>query len=94
LAVPTKKTERSGLSCPFTGVGRGAATLWVSTLASDAAAREVDGESKRVYRLYREEGLAMRRRKGKRFRAEARVLLALPARANQMWTMDLTIFVA
>jgi putative transposase len=54
----------------------------------------VDGESKRVYRLYREEGLAMRRRKGKRFRAEARVLLALPARANQMWTMDLTIFVA
>jgi putative transposase len=28
---------------------------------------------KRVYRLYRGEGLAMRRRKGKRFRAEARV---------------------
>lgn len=71
-----------------TGVGRGAATLWISTLASDAAAREVDGESKRVYRLYREEGLAMRRRKGKRFRAEARVPFALPARANQMWTMD------
>jgi putative transposase len=45
---------------------------------------------KRVYRLYREEGLAMRRRKGKRFRAEARVPLALPTRANQMWTMDFT----
>jgi putative transposase len=44
---------------------------------------------KRAYRLYRKEGLAMRRRKGKRFRAEARVPLALPARANQMWTMDL-----
>ena len=28
---------------------------------------------KRVYRLYREEGLAMRQRKSKRFRAEARV---------------------
>ena len=45
---------------------------------------------KRVYRLYREEGLAMRRRKGKRFRAEARIPLELPARANQMWTMDFT----
>jgi putative transposase len=45
---------------------------------------------KRVYRLYREEGLAMRRRKGKRFRAEARVPMALPTRANQMWTMDFT----
>jgi putative transposase len=45
---------------------------------------------KRVYRLYREEGLAMRQRKGKRFRAEARVPLVLPMRANQMWTMDFT----
>src|SRR5262245_42045945 len=45
---------------------------------------------KRVYRLYREEGLAMHRRKGKRFRAEKRVPLVLPARANQMWTMDFT----
>ena len=45
---------------------------------------------KRVYRLYQEEGLAMRRRKGKRFRAEARVGLVLPTRANQMWTMDFT----
>ena len=45
---------------------------------------------KRVYRLYREEGLAMRRKKGKRYRAEARVPLVLPAQANQMWTMDFT----
>ena len=45
---------------------------------------------KRVYRLYREEGLAMRRRKGKRFRAEARVPLLQPIRTNQMWTMDFT----
>jgi len=45
---------------------------------------------KRVYRLYREEGLAMRRRKRKRFRAEARVSLALPQTANEVWTMDYT----
>ena len=45
---------------------------------------------KRVYRLYGEEGLAVRRRKGKRFRAEVRVPLVAPARMNQMWTMDFT----
>lgn len=45
---------------------------------------------KRVYRLYREEGLAMRRRKRKRFRAEARVPLDLPKTANAVWTMDYT----
>jgi len=45
---------------------------------------------KRVYRLYREERLAMRQRKGKRFRAAARVPLVPPTRVNQMWTMDFT----
>src|SRR4029077_16273762 len=45
---------------------------------------------KRVYRLYREEGLAMQRRRRQRFRAEARVPLALPTRANEVWTMDYT----
>jgi len=45
---------------------------------------------KRVYRIYREEGLGMRRKKRKRFRAEARVPLVLPTRENQLWTMDFT----
>jgi putative transposase len=45
---------------------------------------------KRVYRIYQEEGLAMRRKKRKRFRSEARVPLVLPTRENRMWTMDFT----
>jgi hypothetical protein len=45
---------------------------------------------KRVYRIYLEEGLARRRKKRDRFRAEARVPLVLPTRQNQMWTMDFT----
>ena len=45
---------------------------------------------KRVYRIYREERLAMRRRKRQGFRAEARVPLAVPGWANQVWTMDYT----
>ena len=45
---------------------------------------------KRVHRIYREEGLAMRRRAQKRLRAQARVPLGLPVGANQVWTMDFT----
>jgi putative transposase len=55
---------------------------------------EADGRArwpvnhKRVYRLYREERLSLRRHKRKRFRAEARLPLVLPTQANQVWTMD------
>jgi len=46
---------------------------------------------KRVYRLYRAEGLAVRtKRRGKRAAGVARVLRALPTAANQVWTMDFT----
>jgi len=45
---------------------------------------------KRVYRIYGEEGLAVRRRPRKRLKAAARAPLALPVRANQVWTMDFT----
>ena len=45
---------------------------------------------KRVYRLYGEEGLAVRRRQRKRLKAAARQPLVLPTRANQAWTMDFT----
>lgn len=45
---------------------------------------------KRVHRIYREEGLAMRRKEAKRLRAVARTALERPGRANQAWTMDFT----
>ena len=45
--------------------------------------------SKRMYRLYVEEKLGVRRRKRKRrICAQARVLLAAPVRSNETWTMD------
>jgi putative transposase len=45
---------------------------------------------KRVYRIYCEEGLAVRRRQRKRLKAAARTPLWLPTRPNQVWTMDFT----
>jgi putative transposase len=45
---------------------------------------------KRVHRIYREEGLAMRRKEAKRLRAITRTPLERPTRANQVWTMDFT----
>jgi putative transposase len=45
--------------------------------------------SKRVYRIYVEEKLMVRRRqRRRRICAQARVLLAAPMRANETWTMD------
>ena len=45
--------------------------------------------SKRVYRIYVEEKLVVRKRKRRRrICAQARVLLAAPARKNETWTMD------
>jgi putative transposase len=43
---------------------------------------------KRVYRLYREEGLGVRRRKRKRIGAVERQALAIPGRPNERWSMD------
>lgn len=43
---------------------------------------------KRVYRLYREEGLSVRRRKRKRIGAVERQPLTIPTGANQRWSMD------
>ena len=45
---------------------------------------------KRVHRIYREEGLAMRRKEAKRLRAIARAPQERPTGANQVWTMDFT----
>jgi putative transposase len=43
---------------------------------------------KRVYRLYREAGLSVRRRKRKRIGAVERQPLAFPTHPNQRWSMD------
>jgi putative transposase len=43
---------------------------------------------KRVYRLYREEELSVRRRKRKQIGAVERQPLALPTHTNQRWSMD------
>jgi putative transposase len=47
---------------------------------------------KRLYRLYVEEKLSLRRRKGRRRlpTAAARVPLKLPVRSDEVWTMDFT----
>jgi putative transposase len=43
---------------------------------------------KRVYRVYREEGLAVRRRKGRKRAIGMRLPLPRPERVNQVWSLD------
>lgn len=45
---------------------------------------------KRVYRLYRADGLAVRRKRRKKLAAGLRRPICLPVRANQRWSMDFT----
>jgi putative transposase len=45
---------------------------------------------KRLYRIYREEGLAVRRRRRKRIAASARQPMPTPSETNQRWSMDFT----
>lgn len=44
--------------------------------------------AKRVYRLYQQEGLGVRRRKRKRIGAGERQAVAMPTGQNQRWSMD------
>jgi len=46
---------------------------------------------KRVYRIYRAEGLAVRRRKRKRIAIGLRTVLPPPTRPNERWSMDFTL---
>jgi putative transposase len=43
---------------------------------------------KRIYRLYREEGLTVRRRRRKRVSREARLPLPAPVGPNELWSLD------
>ena len=43
---------------------------------------------KRVHRIYRQEGLALRRRRRKKLRSMARVVMPTPDRPNERWSMD------
>ena len=43
---------------------------------------------KKVYRLYREEGLAVRRRRGRRRAIGARAPIVVPQAMNQRWSLD------
>ncbi len=98
LALPAKRTERSG-------VAGSAASSWQPSGRASAIGGctfSCDGRRARMERCGGEsttsecigctgrKGLAMQRKRRKRFRAEARVPLVLPTRANEMWTMDYT----
>lgn len=48
----------------------------------------VDVNHKRVYRVYRDEGLAVRIRRRRRFAASPRMTLPAPTRPGERWSMD------
>src|SRR6266852_5481151 len=69
------------------GVGREANAVRVSTINGDVGARRGAANHKRVYRLYREEGLAMRIGR-RRIRWNGTAASPAAARPNQRWSID------
>jgi len=61
---------------------------WGYRMLCDVLRREQLVNHKRVHRLYKLEGLQVRRRRRKRVAAAKRVLLALPSRPSERWSMD------
>jgi putative transposase len=62
--------------------------MGLSSALSDAAARRLHGEYKRVERIYRAEGLSLRRRQKRKRLSHLRVLRPLLTGTNQIWAMD------
>src|SRR5207248_5534122 len=60
----------------------------VPAAACAAPAGRLDVNRKRVYRLYKLEGLSVRIKKRKKRGSHLRIIPALPTRANERWSMD------
>jgi len=61
---------------------------WGYRMLCDVLRRDLRVNHKRVHRLYKLEGLQVRRRRRKRVAAAMRAPLVLPSRANERWSMD------
>lgn len=48
----------------------------------------IEMNHKKLYRIYREEGLAVRKKRRKRINAAARQALTAPSKANELWSVD------
>ena len=68
--------------------GRRAAPLGLSAALCAAAPRGLERQSQRVERLYREEGLSLRKRRRRKRLSHLRVVREPPVAANQTWAVD------
>jgi putative transposase len=90
IAVSVSKPA-AGLRAAASAHGRDRgdeAPLRISAHPRVAAPRGLGREPEETYRLYREMGLAVRRRKRKRIGPFERVPLPKPSATNQRWSMD------
>jgi hypothetical protein len=97
--VRKEKQERSNLSVhpsmkagqlqgATEGVGGGAEAVGLPRLHVLLERERHEINDKRMYRLYRKEGLQVRRRKRRKRAVRPRRILAVPSQANERWSMD------
>jgi putative transposase len=87
LQLQTEADERSSFEAANQGTGREAGSLWIP---SDPRAPTEGWQvnHKRVYRIYQEENLAVRRKVRKKLANRPRIPLERAEQPNQQWSMD------
>jgi transposase InsO family protein len=91
LSVSAAKGRRSAFAGAVARAGCDPATVGYRRLKILLKREGFAVNHKRVYRLYVEEKLGLRRKRGRRrMPTAARVPLQLPVRPDQVWTMDFT----
>jgi transposase InsO family protein len=81
-------SRRLGIAATIAGAGGRAAALWLRRLGWLLAREGHAPNHKKLYRLYREERLMVRRRRGRKRALGTRAPMTLPITINQRWSLD------
>ena len=87
-ALPVQAAGRHGNTGTTTRAGRGAPEVGYRRLGWMLAREGHTINHKKLYRIYREERLMVRRRRGRKRALGTRAPMTLPSRINQRWSLD------
>ena len=88
LSLSGKARSRRGGSQTASRTRWRAPSLWLPASASVAVPGREDIERKKLYRLYKEERLTVRKRGGRKRALGTRAPMAVPQGINQRWSLD------
>jgi putative transposase len=88
LRYQSRKIFDEVLRHRIAAVGGNACALWLSALTVLLRCEGWHVNARRIYRLYREDGLIVRTKQRRKIARRQRVSTAVAVRPNQCWSMD------